>query len=512
MARDLKEAHVRFLNAESVDITSQWVSWPEYITFVENLISFSKLAKAAALDQKTQAELDRYWDLRKALRGSPLHPKECFDNPISDDTVDSNSELGVALSRLRESVKLLCATDNPMRIQMLRHYSSMTKSGSNKSDKAYLLVDYKSVSKVNAILAAEFFNSSAIQAMRLRPLSKLEAAEILFIFGAPEDHAYSFNIGIEKSREVAWLFNSPAARRVVLYQLGDCPSFDSSRYEIWPESQQFRAKSVGVKPLVFVENFEPALRIDPIEEPLSNPGDPVVEAFVVHLFNGRYIYYSDVVPPKPTCVRSDEIEIEIDDRIRASSLRPGDVLLIRTGVASHTFLRSHAKVWLTERYGDSGTEEMFKIVDTYKKSLQAKYDDSNFIRNLVNGGMEEGYIKNQILKAFEGSTIATQRSENFIQIAQALGLNYGPAEWSAILKLQTAHRQAGHVASQELRDIVCENDSWQDVVSEPGIAKLKAGSIGEMVLIPVVQKPDQIVRVSVSLLGQLQHKPISLHG
>ena len=49
MARDLKEAHVRFLNAESVDITSQWVSWSEYITFVENLISFSKLAKAAAL-------------------------------------------------------------------------------------------------------------------------------------------------------------------------------------------------------------------------------------------------------------------------------------------------------------------------------------------------------------------------------------------------------------------------------------------------------------------------------
>jgi hypothetical protein len=126
--------------------------------------------------------------------------------------------------------------------------------------------------------------------------------------------------------------------------------------------------------------------------------------------------------------------------------------------------------------------------------------------------MEEGYIKNQILRAYVGSTIATQRSENFIQIAQALGLNYGPAEWSSIVKLQTAHRQAGHVASQELRDIVRENDSWQDVVSEPGIAKLKAGSIGEMVLIPVVQKPDQIVRVSVSSLGQLLHKPVLFHG
>ena len=49
-------------------------------------------------------------------------------------------------------------------------------------------------------------------------------------------------------------------------------------------------------------------------------------------------------------------------------------------------------------------------------------------------------------------------------------------------------------------------------MNEPGIAKLKAGSIGEMVLIPVVQKPDQIVRVSVSSLGQLHHKPVLFHG
>jgi hypothetical protein len=512
MTRDLNEAHVRFLNAEMVDITSQWVTWPEYITFSKNLVLISKLGERAALDQKSRAELARYWALRKALRGSPLHPRECFDRTAIVEGFELDGELGVALSRLRESVKLLCATDNPMRIEMLRHHSSMTKSGSNQTERAYLLVYFKSVSKVNEILATEFFNSSAVQATNLRHLRELEAAEILFVFGAPENHAYPYNIGIEKSREVAWLFNSPAARRVVIYQLGDSPSFDSSLYEIWPESNQFRAKSVGVKPLVFVENFEPALRIGPIDEPASNPGDPVVEAVVVHLFNGRYIYYSDVVPPKPTCVRSDEIEIEIDDRVRASSLRPGDVLLIRTGVASHSFLRSHAKVWLTERYGDSDTEEMFKIVDTYKKSLQAKYDDSNFIRNLVSSGMEEGYLRNQILKAFVGSTIATQKSENFIHISRALGLDYGPEEWSAILNLQTAHRQAGHVASQELRDIVRENDSWQDVVSEPGIAKLKAGSIGEMVLIPVVQKPDQIVRVSVSSLGQLLHKPVLFHG
>jgi hypothetical protein len=52
-------------------------------------------------------------------------------------------------------------------------------------------------------------------------------------------------------------------------------------------------------------------------------------------------------------VRSGEIEVEIDDDIRASSLQPGDVLLIRTGAASHSFLRSHAKVWLEQRFGSA---------------------------------------------------------------------------------------------------------------------------------------------------------------
>lgn len=512
MFRDLDEAHVRFLNAELIGITTQWVSWPEYTIFTENLISFSKLADGAALDQKTRAERDRYWDLRRVLRGTPIHPGEYFDVSIPVADVDLNSELGVSLSRLRESVILLCTTENPMRIEMLRHFASEPNLGRSLAKKAYLLVSNKSVSKVNEILMAESFDNNLVQAMKSNQARQLEAAEIMLIFGAPENHANYFKKGIEKSREVAWLFNSPAARKILIYQLADCPSFDSSVYEIWPGSNQFQAKSVGEKPLAFIDGFEPVIRIDPIRPPIPVIGDPVVEAVVVHLFNGRYIYYSDAVPPKPTCVRSGELEVEIDDEVRATTLQPGDVLLIRTGAASHTFLRSHAKVWLVERYGELETEQMFEIADTYKKSLQTKYDDSGFIRQLVNGGMEEGYIRNQILRSFVGSTIATQKSENFIQIAQALGLNFGQETWSAIINLQTAHRQAGHAASQELREIVREEDSWQDVVNEPGIAKLKAGSIGEMVLIPVVQKPDQIIRVSVSSLGQLHHKPVLLNG
>ena len=510
MARDLDEAHIRFSNTENIEVTTQWLSWPEYEAFTANLNAFLKLADSASLTEKLVSERRRYEDLRKVLRGTPLHPRECFDSSSLLAAVDLGSQLGIALSNLRESVRTLSTSDNPSRIEMIRFFATRKASAKSDSKIAYILVAKKWVPKVNEVLRAEAIIGEAVQATYLTQLRELESTEIMVIFGAPENYANYFKSGIEKSREVAWLFNSPAARRILMYQFADCLSFDVSLYEIWPGAGQFQHRSLGERPTAFIESFEPVARIEPINVAPPSHGDPVVEALVVHLFNGRYIYYSDLVPPKATCVRSGEFEVEIDE-IRASSLQPGDVLLIRTGAASHSFLSAHAKVWLVEKYDESEAERIFEIVDTYKKLLQTKYDDPGFISGLVKNGMEEVYVRNQILRAFIGSTIATQRPENFIQIAQALGLDYGQDAWHDISKLQTAHRRAGHIASQELKDIVRENDSWQDLVNEPGIARLRAGSIGEMILIPVVQKPDQIVKVSVGSLGQLQSELVLFH-
>ena len=512
MNRDLVEAHNRFRNAESVTITTQWISWPEYEVFTEHLISFAKLSDGNVLDQKTRTELHRYWDLRRMLRGTPLHPKEFFSSSIDLDGDQLSGELGIAQRKLRESVLRVCNTENPMRDEMNKILSGDVQTGISVGKAVYLLVMSKQVPLVNEVLDSRNVAGRTIRAVSPTQARRSSVVETMIIFGSPENYSNYFKQGIEKSREVAWLFNSPVAKNIVLFQLSDCPSFDSTRYEVWAGSNQFTTKSNGERPSVFLKDFEQSLRIDPIPVIPPIPGDPVVESYVVHLLDGRYIYYSDLVPPKPTCVRSGEIEVEIDDDIRASSLQPGDVLLIRTGVASHSFLRSHAKVWLESRFGTSEVTRILEIADNYKARLREKYNDVGFLANLVSNGMEDHYIRHQILRAHIDSTIATQKADNFIQIAKALGLNYGQDEWSAIVKIQTAHRQAGHIASQELRDIVREDESWQDVVNEPGIAKLRAGSIGELVLIPVIQQPDQKISVPVSSLGHLQSKLVLFHG
>ena len=462
MNRDLVEAHNRFKNAESVAITTQWISWPEYEVFVERLVSFAKLSDGSALDQKTRAELHSYWDLRRMLRGTPLHPKEFFNCSIDLEADQLNGELGIAQRKLRESVLGVFNTENPLRYEMNKLLSSEKQFGDDVNRTVYLLVTSKQVPKVDEILDSENSNGRVIKAVSPTQARRSSMVETMIIFGSPENYSNYFKQGVEKSREVAWMFNSPAAQNLVLFQLADCPDFDSTRYEVWAGSNQFKTKSNGEKPAVFIKDFEQSVRIEPIQVVPPTPGDPVVESYVVHLLDGRYIYYSDLVPPKPTCVRGGEIEVEID------------------------------------RNGECRFNE--------------KFNNPGFIANLVGAGMEDHYIRHQILRAHIDSTIATQKAENFIQIAQALGLNYGLDEWAAIVNIQTAHRQAGHIASQELRDIVREDESWQDVVNEPGIAKLRAGSIGELVLIPVIQQPDQKISVPVSSLGQLQNKLVLFHG
>ena len=504
MKRDLEEAHNRFQTAADPEIVTQWVSWPEYETFTKYLIAVAKLFANAAMDQKMRDEHSSYWSLRQALRDTPLHPYEYID--VFSFVVGTSllaGEIGSAVEKLRESAKVLCEVENPMRHELYRVLAGETTRKIHGVKTVKLLVPLKLSSAVNAVIAKTAIPDKIIQAMGPSEAKRSDLADVMILFGAPENHANYFKHGAEKSREVAWMFNAPSARKIVVLQLADCPAFDSSKYEIWPGSNQFDAKAFGNRPPVFIEGFQQTIQVREVVTVPSSPGDPVVDATLVHLFDGRYIYYSDTFPPYPICVRSDEFGVEIDDDVRVSELRPGDVLLIRTGSASRSFLRTRAISWLMERNTEREVQRIVEVADTYKKSLKATFGQSEFIARLVRDGMEEHYIRNQIARAFVESTIATQRSENFIKIANAMGFEYGQNEWEAIVRIQTAHRQAGHAAVQELRENVLADESWQEVVSEPGIATLNAGSAGEIVLVPVVQKPDQKVHVAVNSIGHL---------
>lgn len=340
---------------------------------------------------------------------------------------------------------------------------------------------------------------------------KSDLSDSMYIFGAPENYANILQEAAEKSREVAWMFNAPAAWKVIIFQLADCGEFDVSKYEVWAGCNQFEAKSLGRKPLVFIENFEQSIPVDEIIEPQVPDGDPVVDATLVHLFDGRYIYYSDLFPPSPVCVRDGDLDIEIES-VNLSLIQRGDVLLIRTGSALRSFLRSHAVKWLEERHSGDDVSHFFDVVDTYKATLKKQFGQPEFILRLRKEGLEDQYVANQIERAFADSTIATLRSDAFFKITNAMGLEYGHDEWQAIVNIRTALRQAGHIARQELYETVLADESWQEIVNEPGIAKLNAGSAGEIVLIPVIQKSDKKVKVSISSLGQLRTRQKSYSG
>ena len=505
MQRNLVEAHNRFETAANIDIITQWISWPEYEEFCHHLNSVLKVLDSNAINIELRAEIDGYKLLRRSMRNTPLNPREHIQH-MSMSVGDSHlqGELGENLEKLRQSVHDLSICENPMHAELVLYLSGESSLKLCGSKSVQLLVPLKFVDATNASIAGLQKPSQKIVAMGTTSAKRSDLADVMFLFGSSENHASFFKHGIERSREVAWIFNAPSARQVVVFQLADCIPFDSKNYEIWPNSNQFDAKTIGNRPSVFIENFEQSAVLEEIATPPAPPTDPVVEALLVHLFNHRFIYFSDLIPPYAICVRSGEAGIEIDDDVRVSSLRPGDVLLVRTGEASRGFLREHAIKWLRANYKEKEVQSFIAIADTYKKALKSKFHQSDFLRRLIRGGLEEQYIKNQIERAFLPSTIATLRKENFLKISSALELDYGDDEWAAIVKIQTAHRQAGRIAVQELREGVLADESWLETVTEPGIATLNAGAAGEIVLIPVVQKPEQKVQVSIHAIGQLQ--------
>jgi len=503
MKRNLLEAHNRFETAANIDIVDQWVSWSEYEVFVGHLNAVLKKLDSAAVNPELRNEINSYKLLRHAMRNTPLQPNEYFGQTTSSvGTSSVSGEIGRVLQKLRESVQELSLVNNPMRDALSRCLSgeSIIKLAGSRS--VQLLVPLKFVDDVNAAVALPS-EPQRIIAMGTTTAKRSDLADVLFLFGAPENHASYFKDGIEKSREVAWIFNAPSARQVVIFQLADGYRFDSSNYEIWAGSNQFDSKSIGNRPSVLIENYEPVEKLDEIVTPPPLPGTPVVDASLVHLFGRRYIYFSDGIPPSAICVRDSEAGVEIDDHVRVSSLQPGDILLVRTGEASRLFLREHAIDWLLEHNDKNDVNKFFGVMDTYKNLLKDKFGKSDFINRLVREGLEEHYIKNQIERSFLQTAIATQSEENFLKISNALGLEYGDIEWTAIVKIQTAHREAGKIAVRELREAVLSNESWLKEVNEPGIATLNAGAAGEIVLIPVLKKLDNKVPVSIHLIGQL---------
>ena len=505
MQRNLVEAHNRFETAANIDIITQWISWPEYEEFCHHLNSVLKLLDSNSINAQLRAEIDGYKLLRRSMRSTPLNPREHIRH-MSMSVGDSHlqGELGEKIGKLRQSIQELSISDNPMRAELVLYLSGHSRLKLNGSKSVQLLVPLKFVDATNASIAELQNHSQKIVAMGTRAAKRSDLADVMFLFGSPENHASFFTHGIERSREVAWIFNAPSARQIVVFQLADCFPFDSKNYEIWLDSNQFDAKSIGNRPSVFIENYEQSTELEEIATPPAPPTDPVVEALLVHLFNHRFIYFSDLIPPYAICVRSGEAGVEIDDDVKVSSLRPGDVLLVRTGEASRSFLREHAIKWLRANYKEKEVQSFIAIADTYKKALKSKFHQSEFMRRLIRDGLKELYVKNQIERAFLPSTIATRRKENFLKISSALELDYGDDEWAAIKKIQTAHQQAGRIAVQELREGVLADESWLETVTEPGIATLNAGAAGEIVLIPVVQKPEQKVQVSIHSIGQLQ--------
>lgn len=153
MARDLKQTIDRFECAASVGIVTQWVSWPEYETFVRNLVAVAKLLDNRAMNQELRDEYLSYWYLRRALRNTPLHPREYLKSfKFVIGTSKLVGELGKTVDDLRESSKNICQVDNPVREAMFQQFTTDSASEIETVQTVKMLVPLKFVAATNTAI------------------------------------------------------------------------------------------------------------------------------------------------------------------------------------------------------------------------------------------------------------------------------------------------------------------------------------------------------------------------
>jgi hypothetical protein len=119
-------------------------------------------------------------------------------------------------------------------------------------------------------------------------------------------------------------------------------------------------------------------------------------------------------------------------------------------------------------------------------------------------GLDEDHARRRLRLAHDPDHIAPQDKDVFEAICKACDYTITANQWSHIVILRTAYRQAGHRARKQLEEAIQADTTWQGVVETPAQAKIARKGLGAIVLAPIIEILTTPVDVPISRLGHLE--------
>lgn len=499
MKRDIAQTIARFEAAGSVDVQAKIINWLEYELYVAALKALQREVETLNLQGDLRQTYQSLWTLRRIIRTHPIDPLVAYGvTPIG--TSRAAGEFGEVLDRALDALDSLLQTANPLTTELVQHLLNDTQLSKREDVSVQVLINQR----WRSLCRLEFGNDYPgyrVQFVTTTEAKNSPIADVMYVFGDPEEHAFSYEDWDARTRKISWLFNAPSAKRVVCLLLQDTRSTNFERFQVWSGADQFDPKIRGrLSGIDLRADYVPPKFDDPVL-PHVEVGEQIVDAFRCRLADGSCVYFmKDGL--KVRVLERDDFNVEVTE-IEPAKIRRGTVILVNASEASRSFINEEANRQLRKQFNDDEILKFRSVVAAYKRGLMEYPNLDELVRKAVALGLEEGYVKNHVRRMALRETFGPQMRDRFEVMCGIIGLPVTDGDWLAVSTLQAANRRAGVVAKERLCEIIENDATIFEFVLEPQLVTKVDPEFGAIAVSAIVEDPILVSGIGVSKLNQI---------
>lgn len=503
----LLDAIRRYEAAAEPGLTYVGAAWEKFEVLLSHSRRLENLAKGLLLVGTADDFLIRLRRAIRILRTSPLDAADPFvglqDLVESDAASRLDGDLARAIIDIQSAAAALLPDPHPAFLELEKVLNGESNVRFNRHDLVCVVTTNQLVGPIQARLSALMTSTRSIEV-----LSKSEARfagnfDLCVVFGSPENLVDWRIDPSDRPREISWIFTSPLSKNTLVLSWPGNNRFDPEAYEPFKGAGMFDARVVGPSKFrVDVPDEEVALLRQRPATP-DYTGEETFECVDFALPDNRWISFGLDVGHRATRILDDEFGLEIEERVGPRSLRRGDVLVVAEGGGSHERRQQLCFEWVKIKRGFSG-ETAMKSVNEYRAALRAKRWDDSFVQQLTRIGMNEEYVRGQLLRAWSATAMAPKERKNFDAIVDALGIDLNTdLAWQHITALRGGFINAGTRIVDWLKEAIVADQSWLSSIEQRQIAVVEVPDLGRVELAPILNVSDDLVKRPVNRMGEI---------
>ena len=485
--RDLSTAMQRFQIAEKGRLDYFGLEWPSLDRFIESLGRFWRVASTKNVIAALQHEMKSLWNASNVLSRSPVHPEHSavgLAQWLGEKPRIGDADVAQAREACVDSVVQLLTERHPaanlgkllreirfIRFDLTREIALVTPSHFHRAIRDCLDME----DLPHRLISSADFKRSGVW----------EAA----VYLGPQYASFSGTSLASRRREVAWMFDAPAARQTIQVMWAG-ENFDITDYQLWEDIQLRLSTEIG--PTRFrtdVSGLVPSMLVLPPTDVSDG-----VESVDLNFVEGYRVSYGLEYGPKPHVIETDDYEVDIDSE-KISKVGNGDVLLMRLDNAARSFVQTEAR----RAMGEESYDAAVRLRDNFKQSIVGASRQPDAEAHLFGAGFENPQYYLRVCE--DPLYIGPSTEEAYVRLCMALRVEPAIAEYREFVRLRTFHRQAGIKARTLLIEKLKSDRSWEDAVRDAGYCRMSYPEIGEILIAAVLQTSKS--KVSIASLGRV---------